>query len=169
MRYRYVLYFLLCSAALFGLFYFHESPFYALNAWQSRWTDSLVEYLLPNLGLHAVWENGTIRFANGAWLELTDDCNGMALFFILAAAVVAYPEAGWKEKTAGIIGGYGIVSIANIARIAGVSMVMDQDAGAYPWIHNIVGRYGTGVLLLLLYLIFVTRQKRYRSVRRKER
>jgi len=162
MRYRYVLYFLVWCTALFALFYFPDSPLYAVNRWQSQWTESMVQGLLPKLGVHAVWENGTIRFANAAWLELTDDCNGMALFFILAAAILAYPYAGWREKAAGVAIGYALVMLVNIVRIAGVSMVMEQDAGAYVWVHNMVGRYSIGLLLLLDYLLFVKRQKRYR-------
>ncbi|WP_456402851.1 archaeosortase/exosortase family protein [Hydrogenimonas sp.] len=152
----FVLRFCLWSPLLFGALYFPFSPLYELNLWQSTITSTALQTLLEWVGLPVIWNGNELLFTNGSYLILTDACNGMAAYLLFAAAVASFPAKGSK-KGRWLLIGYAALSFANLVRLVGVSFAMHVDPYAYGWAHDIVGRYGFGLFMLLLYARFVLR------------
>jgi len=85
--------------------------------------------VLQGLGLSVARSGALLAMGNGA-VRVADVCNGVGEWLLLAGAMFAIPQAGWRHRLLGMVTGGLVLSTLNIARIS-LLLVLRADAPAW--------------------------------------
>ncbi len=142
------------SLLFFALIYFEGfSPLFFFNQLQTELTSILTAFGISLSGLPIRMDAPLLLFESGTRLQILDSCNGLAPFLLYAAALLAYPAYN-KQKLTGIVLGYLVLMLLNMARIMLILYEVSLDPANLTWTHDYVGRYGMGVMTLMLFWLF---------------
>ena len=142
---------------LFSLVYFEGfSPLFFLNELQTALTVQMTQSAVSLFSLPIRMEDNVLIFKHGMQLFVVNDCNGLAPLLLFWSAVAAFPTT-LKTKIPWLLMGYVLLTMLNLIRIVAVAYGVTLDPQSFGWSHDIAGRYGMGVLTLLLYWIFTLR------------
>ena len=99
---------------------------------------------------------GSIIHLPSISLDVRFGCNGLEAVMIYSVAVLAFP-ATWKRKVYGIVTGFLIIQVINIARIVGLAYAGVHFESIFHYIHIYVAQ---GIMIAIalgtffLYLAF---------------
>lgn len=91
-----------------------------------------------------------------AALEIVRGCDGSGVWFLITAAVLAFPAA-WRMRAVGVIGGVLLVYLLNLARLAGLYFVVARAPDWFLPLHTYFIPSLLIVLVSLYYLAWVSR------------
>src|SRR4030042_209943 len=100
--------------------------------------------------------NGSIIHLPSISLDVRFGCNGLEAVMIYSVAVLAFP-ATWRKTVYGIIAGFLIIQVINIARIVGLAYAGVYFQNIFHYIHIYVAQ---GIMIAIalatffLYLAF---------------
>jgi len=80
---------------------------------------------------------GTVISSARFSVNIENGCNGLETALLLAAAVLAFP-AGWKERAAGFFGGFAVVQVVNLVRVASLFWIGAHHAALFGSAHTLV-------------------------------
>ncbi|MDX1796909.1 MAG: hypothetical protein R3219_09300 [Hydrogenovibrio sp.] len=139
----------------FGLVFFEPfSPLYLLNQAQTTLTIEVSRLWVGWLQLPVQIQDNTLVLASGMNLKILDACNGLTPFLLYLAGVLAYPTTwGHKAIWAGI--GYLAIWVINTLRLIMVTLAVLENPESFHLVHDWIGRYGTGLLTLGLFFLYL--------------
>jgi len=97
----------------------------------------------------ATWADNRLQ-SRRAILDVVRGCDGIGLLLLLTAAVLAFP-APWRLKLAGVVGGWLLMYLLNLARIVGLYFVVAYQGQWFIPLHTLLI---PGALVLLGGLYF---------------
>ena len=94
---------------------------------------------------------GSIIHLRGLALDVKFGCNGLEAFLIYTVAILAFP-ADLIRKLVGIVGGFLILQLLNVLRIAGLGL-----SGIYlkEWFHYIHIYVAQGMMIAVALVLFL--------------
>lgn len=142
---------------LFALIYFEKfSPLIIINHLQSDLSIYLTQLWINATKVPIQMFGATLIFTNGLKLEIVNECNGLAAFLLLLAAIIAYP-APKKNKFFWVIFSYIFLVAANSIRLDSIAYHMIEHPENFKFVHEVVGRYIFTMITLLLFYFFSNR------------
>ncbi len=109
-----------------------------LNGLYTRGVVISTSKILKILGLPIAHQGSVIQLPSVA-LDVRFGCSGLEAVMIFAVAVIAFP-APWKNKLIGIAGGFVILQVINILRIATLAYSAAHFKGLFETIHIYVAQ-----------------------------
>jgi exosortase family protein XrtM len=97
----------------------------------------------------ATWADNRLQ-SRRAILDVVRGCDGIGLLLLLTAAVLAFP-APWRLKLVGVLGGWLVMYLLNLARIVGLYFVVAYQGAWFIPLHTLLI---PGALVLLGGLYF---------------
>ena len=150
----FVLKYLLWVSVLYSFIYFENlSPLLFIHTLHTDLSIYLTGVWIGYFDLPIDISYATLTYENGLQLEILDECNGLAAFLFLLAAILAYP-AKKKDKIIWIIFTYFILMLANAIRIDWILYHVISHPEAFVFVHEVVGRYAIAFLTLILFYLF---------------
>lgn len=125
------------DAILRDVVYFHG--FVQPSSW-------LVNWLNPAEGVAAV---GNQMRSPRAVLEIVRGCDGSGVWFLVSAAVLAFP-ASWRMRAVGVLAGAALVYCLNLARLVGLYFVAGYRGSWFLPLHT----YFVPTLLIVVICLF---------------
>ena len=104
-----------------------------LNGLYTKGVVVLTSKVLDAIGIQGTYQGSIIRLPSVA-LDVKFGCNGLEAVMIYSVAVIAFP-ASWKSKVLGILGGFVILQVVNILRIASLSYSAVYFKSLFEYIH----------------------------------
>ncbi len=98
--------------------------------------------------------SGTIIALSGINLDVRFGCNGLEAFLIYLAAIIAFPSS-MRLKLFGVIGGFVVLQLLNVFRIAGLGLSGVYLEKYFYIIHTYVAQGIMIVFALIIYLIWL--------------
>ena len=87
-----------------------------INGLYTQAVVSLTAMVLEIMGIPCTYQGSIIK-VSGISLDVRFGCNGLEAVMIYAVAIIAFP-ATWKKRLIGIVGGFLVIQVINIIRIA---------------------------------------------------
>jgi exosortase H (IPTLxxWG-CTERM-specific) len=109
-----------------------------LNGLYSKSVVILTSKILEILGIPSTYQGSVIKLPSIA-LDVRFGCNGLEAVMIYAVAVIAFPSP-WKKKLIGILGGFVVIQIINIIRIASLAYSAIRFKSLFEYIHIYVAQ-----------------------------
>lgn len=109
-----------------------------LNGLYSKGVVLLTSKILELLGISSTYQGSVIKLPSIA-LDVRFGCNGLEAVMIYAVAVIAFP-APWKNKLIGIVGGFVVIQVINILRIASLAYSAIHFKSLFEYIHIYVAQ-----------------------------
>jgi exosortase family protein XrtM len=133
--------FLILFAVFYGVFY---SAYFAVPdriLVKEVYEPTLVapSGMLVNLisaGEKATWQDNRLK-SRRAILDVVRGCDGIGLLLLLSAAVLAFP-APWRLKLAGVVAGWVLMYLLNLARIVGLYFVVAYRGEWFIPLHTLL-------------------------------
>lgn len=72
---------------------------------------------------------------NGFAVAVENDCNGIEVIVLFAAAVIAFP-ARWRDKAIGLMLGFLVIQTLNVLRIGSLFYLGQWHEGIFHWTHK---------------------------------
>ena len=94
---------------------------------------------------------GSVIHLQGISLDVKFGCNGLEAFLIYMVAILAFP-AHWKEKLWGILAGFVVIQILNVARIAALGYCGVHFASFFHIFHIYVAQ---GIMIAIAFALFL--------------
>ena len=115
--------------------------------------------LLPTTGLinmltpqeHVTLAGRTIACPDGSGLRVTRGCEGIEMFLLLTAAILAFP-ASWRRRLQGLLVGSILAYLLSITRLMLLHYILRYSPDAWQTLHGLVLPLGPVVLLALYFL-----------------
>jgi len=104
-----------------------------LNGLYSKGVVILTSKILEMLGIPSTYQGSVIKLPSIA-LDVRFGCNGLEAVMIYAVAVIAFPSP-WKKKLIGILGGFVVIQVINIIRIASLAYSAIRFKSLFEYIH----------------------------------
>jgi len=152
---KFLIAYFLWALFIFGIFYWGKYWSYSpigkiVDFYQREWIMQALEWILPNqISSYDIIINPKYH------IVITPECNGLIPYFILLAAILAYPKR-WIKKIKWAIIGLIIFNIANLLRLVVVVMVVNRYGGdSFFYIHDIVGNIFLMTIGALLFYLFL--------------
>ena len=95
--------------------------------------------------------HGSVITLQGLALDVRFGCNGLEAFLIYTVAILSFP-AGIGKKMIGIIGGFIILQVLNVIRIAGLGLSGIYLRQYFYYIHIYVAQ---GIMIALALICFL--------------
>ena len=105
---------------------------------------------------------GSIISVPGISLDVRFGCNGLEAVMIYSVAVVAFP-ATWKKKIVGILGGFLIIQVINILRIAALAYSGVHFKSLFEYIHIYVAQGIMIAVALAVFFVHLTYAKNHKT------
>lgn len=109
-----------------------------LNGLYSKGVVILTSKILEILGIPSTYQGSVIKLPSIA-LDVRFGCNGLEAVMIYAVAVIAFPSP-WKKKLIGILGGFVVIQVINILRIASLAYSAIHFKSLFEYIHIYVAQ-----------------------------
>ncbi len=109
-----------------------------LNGLYSKGVVILTSKVLEILGIPSTYQGSVIQLPSIA-LDVRFGCNGLEAVMIYAVAVIAFPSP-WKKKLMGILGGFVVIQVINIIRIASLAYSAIHFKSLFEYIHIYVAQ-----------------------------
>ena len=144
--------FIVCFALLFGAF--EASRGSALERFVVEDlilvpTTALINAATPNE--HVQLKTGRVISSPGSNLHVTRGCEGIEMFLLLVAGIVAFP-ASWTRRLHGLLFGsilaYGLI----ITRLMALHYILRYSPGAWEALHGLVLPLGPVILMALFFM-----------------
>lgn len=154
---RFALIYLLLMGAFFFMIGF--TPFQKIIDINGGYTKGIVlvtSKVLDTLSIPSTYHGSIIKLP-AITLDVKFGCNGLEAVMIYAVAVIAFP-ATWKRKLIGIFGGFIIIQVLNILRIAGLAYSGVHFHELFEVMHIYVAQgimIAVALGIFLLYLHYV--------------
>lgn len=114
-------------------------------------TVHLINVMIPDD--HANLVGRTIHAPGSPGLYVTRGCEGIELFLMLAAALVAFP-AGFRHRVRGLILGSLLAYVLGISRLVALHYTLHYRPGAWEALHGLILPLGPIVLMALFFLFW---------------
>jgi len=143
--------FLVCFAVLFGAFEASRG-----SAFERFVVVDLI--LVPTTALinvftpeqHATLAGRVISGA-GSSLNVTRGCEGIEMFLLLVAAILAFP-AGWKRRVRGLLFGCILAYVLSVMRLMALHYILHYSPRAWEALHGLVLPLGPIILMALFFM-----------------
>jgi len=149
---RFALTFILCFAALYAGFEASRGSAFERFVVEDLIlapTTALIERITPNE--HAELTSGRVIASPGANLHVTRGCEGIEMFLLLVAGIVAFPASAGR-RAQGLLLGCLLAYALSIARLMGLHYILRYSPGAWEALHGLVLPLGPVVLMGLFFL-----------------
>jgi exosortase family protein XrtM len=114
-----------------------------------RPTAWLISWVAP--GEHAQLIGRTLAMSGGAALRVTRGCEGVEMFLLLIAAVLAFPASGW-QRAQGLLLGAVLAYALSLLRLTLLCLILRHSPTLWESLHGLVLPLGP-ILLLALYFM----------------
>ncbi len=144
--------FLVLFAALFGAFEASRGTAFESFVVEDallRPTVGLINAVTP--GEHAMLVARSIRSPGGASLHVIRGCEGIELFLMLVAAIVAFP-ASLARRLQGLLTGSLLAWVLSVARLMALYYILRYSPAAWEALHGLVLPLGPIVLMGFFFL-----------------
>ncbi len=135
--------FVLLYVSLMGLFFIliGLKPVQDIIDINGLYTEGVVVLTSKVLGFTDITSThrGSIIELPSIALDVRFGCNGLEAVMLYAVAVIAFP-ASWKKRITGITGGFMVIQLINILRIAGLAYTGVYFKDLFEYIHICVVR-----------------------------
>jgi exosortase family protein XrtM len=112
-------------------------------------TTALINVATPNE--HAQLAPGRVISSPGSNLHVTRGCEGIEMFLLLVAAIVAFPS-NWKHRFQGLLFGSILAYVLSIARLLALHYILRYSPGAWEALHGMVLPLGPIILMALYFM-----------------
>ena len=143
--------FVVCFAVLFGAFEASRGSAFERFVVEDLIlvpTTALIDTVTPNE--HARLD-GRVISSPGSKLRITRGCEGIEMFLLLVAAIVAFP-AGWKQRAQGLLLGSILAYALSIGRLAALHYILSYSPKAWEALHGLVLPLGPIILMSLFFM-----------------
>ncbi len=114
--------------------------------------------LKPTVALvHVVAPHEPIRLAGrvisspSSHLRVTRGCEGVEIFLLLVAGIVAYP-ASLRAKTQGIVIGFVVSYVLSVLRLIALHFTLRYSPGSWEALHGLILPLGPLVIITLYFI-----------------
>ncbi len=111
-------------------------------------TTDLINVVTPNE--HAQL-NGRVIASPGSSLHVTRGCEGIEMFLLLGAGIIAFP-ASWKQRVQGLLLGSSLAYALSITRLMALHYILRFSPGAWEALHGLVLPVGPVILMALFFM-----------------
>jgi exosortase family protein XrtM len=144
--------FIICFAVLFGAFEASRG-----SAFERFVVEDLI--LVPTTALintvtpdeHAHLAPNRVISSPGSNLHVTRGCEGIEMFLMLVAGIVAFP-ASWKRRAQGLLLGSILAYALSVARLMTLHYILRYSPGTWEALHGLVLPLGPIVLISLYFM-----------------
>ncbi len=98
--------------------------------------------------------DGSIISLKGLSLDVRFGCNGLEAFLIYTVAILSFP-AGATRKMVGVLGGFLVLQVLNVLRIAGLGLSGIYLKDYFHYIHIYVAQGMMIAVALVLFLVWL--------------
>ena len=148
---RFVYLYLGLTGLLFALLYWDISPLArVINEQQTQMLLATLSMILPEGQIEGI----DIIISPRYRVIITQACNGMIPYLVLASAILAYHKS-WIEKIKWLLIGYILFFIINVIRLLIVVYFVKMSPSYFGISHDIFGNallMASGLLIFYLYL-----------------
>ncbi len=123
-------------------------------------TMHLIDAVTPNEHVELV---GRTLSSPGSNLRVTRGCEGVEMYLMLAAGILAYP-ATWKRRAQGLALGSLLAYVLSVARLMALHYILRYSPGAWEALHGLILPLGPVVLIALYFMRWAAGTLRTASV-----
>jgi len=116
-------------------------------------TAALINLLTPG---DPVWVEGHRLIARSSSLRVTRGCEGIEMFLLLGAAIVAFP-APLRSRIRGLLAGGVLAYLLSLARLVALHYTLERSPAAWEALHGLVLPLFPIVLIALYFLSWSAR------------
>jgi exosortase H (IPTLxxWG-CTERM-specific) len=125
-----------------------------LNGVYTAWVVLATSKLLGMLNIPSTYQGSIINLPSIS-LDIKFGCNGLEAVMIYSVAVAAFPST-WKNKLIGVIGGFAVIQVVNMLRIASLAYSGIHFRSLFEIIHIYIAQgmmiaVSLGVFFLYLH------------------
>ncbi len=121
-----------------------------INGLYTQAVVSLTAMVLEIMGIPCTYQGSIIK-VSGISLDVRFGCNGLEAVMIYAVAIIAFP-ATWKKRLIGIVGGFLVIQVINIIRIAALGYSGIYLKSLFKYIHIYVAQ---GIMIAVAIAMFL--------------
>ena len=143
--------FILCFALLFGAFEASRGSAFERFVVEDMIlvpTTALINIGTPNEHATLV---GRVISSPESHLNVTRGCEGIEMFLLLVAGIVAFP-AGWKQRLQGLLFGSLLAYFLSVTRLMALHYILHYSPDAWEALHGMVLPLGPIILIGLFFL-----------------
>jgi exosortase/archaeosortase family protein len=100
--------------------------------------------------------NGRIISSPGSQLHVTRGCEGIEMFLLLVAAILAYPAATPRQRASGLLLGGLLAYGLSVGRLMGLHYILRYSPAAWEALHGLVLPLGPILLVSLFFMRWTT-------------
>ena len=112
-------------------------------------TTGLINTITP--GEHVQLVGRVLMSPEGSSLRVTRGCEGIEIFLMLIAAILAYP-ASWQRRTQGLLWGSLLAYVLSVTRLMLLHYILRYSPTLWEALHGFVLPLGPIVLMALFFL-----------------
>jgi len=128
-----------------------------LNGLYTQGVVILTSKILKILSIPSTFQGSMISLPN-ITLDVRFGCNGLEAVMIYAIAVIAFP-ASWKNKLIGMLGGFLIIQMVNLFRIATLAYSAIHFKSLFEYIHIYIAQGMMIAVSLGIFFIYLNYAK----------
>jgi exosortase/archaeosortase family protein len=149
---RFALTFVIGFAALFGAFEASRGSAFERFVVEDlilKPTVTLIDTVTP--GEEAHLESGRVIASPGSHLRVTRGCEGIEMFLLLVAGIIAFP-ASTRQRAQGLLIGSLLAYALSIARLMSLHYILRYSPGAWEALHGLVLPLGPIIVMALFFM-----------------
>ncbi len=112
-------------------------------------TTALINVVTPND--HAQLIAGRVIASPGANLHVIRGCEGIEMFLLLVAGIIAFP-ASWKLRLRGVVLGSILAYILSVTRLMAMHYILRYSPDAWEALHGLVLPLGPILLMAIFFM-----------------
>ena len=112
-------------------------------------TTALINFVGPSE--HARLVPGRVISSPSSNLHVTRGCEGIEMFLLLVAGIVAFP-AGWKRRLQGLLFGSMLAYLLSITRLMALHYILRYSPGAWEALHGLALPLGPIIFMGLYFM-----------------
>ena len=144
--------FILCFALLFGAFEACRGSSFERIVVEDLIlvpTTALINVATPNE--HGKLAPGRVISSPGSNLHVIRGCEGIEMFLLLVAGIVAFPVS-WKRRLQGLLFGSILAYVLSVTRLMALHYTLRYSPGAWEALHGLVLPLGPIILMALYFM-----------------
>lgn len=110
---------------------------------------ALVRWLSPDAHIELI---GRTITSTAAHLRIIRGCEGIEIFLLLVAGVLAFP-AGWRARIHGLVIGFALAYLLTLSRLVALYFTLSYRPGAWEAVHGLVLPLGP-IIVITLYFMY---------------